>query len=348
MLDTLKTTHGLTLTMYQTFKAMIDQMEAMSNTSIVMGQSFDKSQNDDFFYLPPEAFANPEFIRGVKMFFSPDGKSVRFFITHQGDPMTPEGIDRVGAERTAAQEGLKQSSLSDAKVYLGGTAATFRDMADGEKYDLMIAVVSALTLIFMIMLLLTRSVVAALVIVGTASSSIAASFGLSVLIWQDLFGMHIHWIVMALSVIILLAVGSDYNLLLVSRFKEEIHAGPQDRIHPVDGRHRRGGDVGGPGVRLHDGGDAGQRLDGAGPVRLDGLHRSAARHPGRANAVHAVAGHAARPLVLVAAGDPSSRRPRQAEAAGGRHRGGQHRAAGRAEVLVVHLNADAQRAGADV
>ena len=175
MLETLKTTHGLTLTMYQTFKAMIDQMEAMSNTSIVMGQSFDKSQNDDFFYLPPEAFTNPEFIRGVKMFFSPDGKSVRFFITHQGDPMTPEGIDRVSAERTAAQEGLKQSSLSDAKVYLGGTAATFRDMADGEKYDLMIAVVSALTLIFMIMLLLTRSVVAALVIVGTASSSIAAS-----------------------------------------------------------------------------------------------------------------------------------------------------------------------------
>src|SRR6202789_152012 len=225
MLETLKTTHGLTLTMYQTFKAMIDQMEAMSNTAIVMGQSFDKSQNDDFFYLPPEAFSNPEFIRGVKMFFSPDGKSVRFFITHQGDPMTPEGIDRVGAERTAAQQALKQSSLSDAKVYLGGPAATFRDMADGEKYDLMIAVVSALTLIFTIMLLLTRSVVAALVIVGTASSSIAASFGLSVLIWQDLCGIHIHWIVMALSVIILLAVGSDYNLLLVSRFKEEIHAG---------------------------------------------------------------------------------------------------------------------------
>jgi RND superfamily putative drug exporter len=46
-----------------------------------------------------------------------------------------------------------------------------------------------------------------------------------VLIWQDLFGIKIHWIVMALSVIILLAVGSDYNLLLVSRFKEEIHAG---------------------------------------------------------------------------------------------------------------------------
>ncbi|WP_459959596.1 MMPL family transporter, partial [Mycobacterium avium] len=225
LITTLKTTRGITLTLYQTFKAMIDQMEAMSNTAVVMGQSFDASKNDDFFYLPPEAFDNPDFQTGLRMFLSPDGKSARFFITHQGDPMSPEGIKRVDAERTAAQEGLKQSSLSDARVYLGGTAATFKDMADGEKYDLMIAVVSALTLIFMIMLLLTRSVVAALVIVGTAASSIAASFGLSVLIWQDLFGIRIHWIVAALSVIILLAVGSDYNLLLVSRFREEIHGG---------------------------------------------------------------------------------------------------------------------------
>lgn len=225
MIATMKTTKGLTLTMHATFLAMLNQMESMSDTSIVMGQSFDAAKNDDLFYLPPEAFDNPDFQTGLRMFLSPDGKSARFFITHQGDPMTPEGISRVDAERTAAQEGLKMSSLSDAKVYLGGTAATFKDMHDGAKYDLMIAVVSALTLIFMIMLLLTRSVVAALVIVGTAASSIAASFGLSVLIWQDLFGIKIHWIVMALSVIILLAVGSDYNLLLVSRFKEEIHAG---------------------------------------------------------------------------------------------------------------------------
>jgi len=225
LIGTLKATKGITLTLYQTFSALINQLEAMSNTAVVMGQSFDASKNDDFFYLPPEAFDNPDFQTGLRMFLSPDGKSARFFITHQADPMTPEGISRVAAERTAAQEGLKMSSLADAKVYLGGTAATYKDMHDGAKYDLMIAVVSALTLIFMIMLLLTRSVVAALVIVGTAASSIAASFGLSVLIWQDLFGIKIHWIVMALSVIILLAVGSDYNLLLVSRFREEIHGG---------------------------------------------------------------------------------------------------------------------------
>lgn len=221
----MKTSRDLSLASYNSQKALIDQMQAMNDTALSMGAAFDGAKNDDLFYLPPEAFQNPDFQRGLTMFLSPDGKSARMFITHQSDPATVDGIARVTSERKAAQEALKMSSLSDAKIYLGGVAATYKDMADGARYDLMIAVVSSLTLIFMIMLILTRSVVAALTIVGTAGSSIAASFGISVLLWQDLFGIQVHWLVMLMSVIILLAVGSDYNLLLVSRFQDEIHAG---------------------------------------------------------------------------------------------------------------------------
>lgn len=221
----MKTSRDLALASYNSQKALIDQMEASNDTALAMGQSFDTAKNDDLFYLPPEAFDNPDFKRGLVMFMAPDGKSARMFITHESDPATPEGVARVDAERKAAQEALKMSSLSNAKVYLGGVAATYKDMADGARYDLLIAVVSSLTLIFMIMLILTRSAVAALVIVATAGSSIAASFGISVLLWQNLLGIHVHWLVMLMSVIILLAVGSDYNLLLVSRFRDEIHAG---------------------------------------------------------------------------------------------------------------------------
>jgi RND superfamily putative drug exporter len=118
MLASMKTTRTLTLTAHSTFQATINQMEAMSNTGIVMGQSFDAAKNDDFFYLSPEASDNAEFQRGLKLFLSPDGESARFFITHQGDPATPEGISRVAGERTAAQESLKQTSLADAKIWL--------------------------------------------------------------------------------------------------------------------------------------------------------------------------------------------------------------------------------------
>ncbi len=89
----------------------------------------------------------------------------------------------------------------------------------------MIAATAALSLIFLIMLFITRSLVAAIVIVGTVALSLGASFGLSALLWQGILGIQLYWIVLALAVILLLAVGSDYNLLLISRFKEEVHAG---------------------------------------------------------------------------------------------------------------------------
>ncbi|MGV0748492.1 MMPL/RND family transporter [Mycolicibacter minnesotensis] len=225
VVDTMRIMRGLVLTVHSTFSAFIDQMEDLSNTQIMMGQSFDDSKNDDFFYLPAEAFDNKDFQTGLRLFMSPDGKSARFFVTHQTYPATAEGIKRVEPERIAAQEALKQSSLADAKVYIGGMAALYEDMQNGAKYDLMIAIVASLTLIFLIMMMITRSLVAAAVILGTASSSIAASFGISVLIWQHIFGQHIYWVTLVLAVIVLLAVGSDYNLLLVSRFEEEIHAG---------------------------------------------------------------------------------------------------------------------------
>jgi RND superfamily putative drug exporter len=98
-------------------------------------------------------------------------------------------------------------------------------MNEGSDTDLLIAGIAAACLIFIIMLIITRSVVAAVVIVGTVLLSLGTSFGLSVLVWQHIVGLDLHWMVLAMSVILLLAVGSDYNLLLVSRFKEEIGAG---------------------------------------------------------------------------------------------------------------------------
>jgi putative drug exporter of the RND superfamily len=225
MIDTMKNMKNITLTMYQSQKGQQDQMKALQENSTAMGQAFDASKNDDSFYLPPEVFTNPDFLRGLKMFVSPDGKAVRFIISHEGDPATPEGISHIDKIKNAAFEAIKGTPMEGSKIYLAGTASTYKDMQHGSNFDLLIAGVSSLCLIFIIMLLLTRSVVAAATIVGTVLLSLGTSFGLSVLIWQYILGMHLHWMIIAMSVIILLAVGSDYNLLLVSRFKEEIHAG---------------------------------------------------------------------------------------------------------------------------
>ena len=225
MINTMKSMRNITLTMYQSQKGQQDQMKAMQENQGAMGQAFDASKNDDSFYLPPEVFDNADFKRGMKMFVSPDGHAVRFIISHEGDPATAEGIKLISQIKNAAFEAIKGTPLEGSRIYLAGTASTYKDMAEGSNWDLLIAGIASLCLIFIIMLLLTRAVIASAVIVGTVLLSLGTSFGLSVLIWQHILGTPLHWMILAMSVIILLAVGSDYNLLLVSRFKEEIHAG---------------------------------------------------------------------------------------------------------------------------
>ena len=171
------------------------------------GKRSTTARSDDSFYLPPEVFENEDFKRAMNSFLSPDGKAVRFIISHRGDPASPEGIARIDQIRTAAEEALKGTPLVDAKIYMAGAASTAKDWQDGSTYDLLIAGVAALCLIFIIMLIITRSFIAALVIVGTVALSLGASFGVSVLLWQYILGINLHWMVLAMSVIILLARG---------------------------------------------------------------------------------------------------------------------------------------------
>jgi RND superfamily putative drug exporter len=225
MIETMQNMRTMMLDMHSTMSGIFDQMDEMSDNATAMGHAFDASKNDDSFYLPPEVFKNKDFKRAMNNFLSADGHAARFIILHRGDPQSAEGIASIDKIRTAAEESTKGTPLEDAKIYLAGTGAVFKDIADGAKWDLVIAGISSLCLIFIIMLILTRALVAAAVIVGTVAISLGASFGLSVLFWQHILGIELHWLVLAMSVIVLLAVGSDYNLLLVSRFKQEIHAG---------------------------------------------------------------------------------------------------------------------------
>ncbi|EIU93104.1 putative membrane protein mmpL4 [Mycobacteroides abscessus 5S-0921] len=213
------------LTEQSTMRPMLTQMNELGRQMMDLGYAFDSSKNDEFFYLPPEAFDNPYFQIDLKYFVSPDGKSARYMIYHDGEALSPEGIDHAQAYLPAAKEALKGTTLAGSRVYLGGAAATYWDIQDATKTDLLIAAIAASALIFLVMLLITRSVVAALVIVGTVAFSYSGAFGLSVLVWQHFLGIPLSWLNLPITFIILVAVGSDYNLLLISRYLEESKAG---------------------------------------------------------------------------------------------------------------------------
>lgn len=225
LIELMESMRKATMTTYSTMSGMFAGIDDMMQDASAMGMAFDAAKNDESFYLPPEVLDSPDFQKAMALFLSPDGKAARFIISHSGDPATPEGIARVNQITNAATEALKGTPLANAGVFLAGASPTAKDWQDGSRNDLLIAGLAALSLIFIVMLIITRALVAALAIVGTVLVSLGASFGVSVLVWQHIFDIRLHWMVLAMSVIILLAVGSDYNLLLVSRMKEELHAG---------------------------------------------------------------------------------------------------------------------------
>ncbi|WP_051660462.1 RND family transporter [Mycolicibacterium aromaticivorans] len=203
------------------------QTDQTFEDQINVGNDFDKSRSDDYFYMPREAFDNEDVKTGMQLMMSPDGKAARFVITHEGNAMAPEGIDHVNAFPDAVKAALKETSLAGAKIYIGGAASNNKDIKEYAASDLKIVAIAAFVLIFLIMLVLTRSLIAAMVIPGTVAFSFAGAFGLSTLLWQHLIGLHLHWLVLPITFVILVAVGSDYNLLLIARVKEEIGVGYQ-------------------------------------------------------------------------------------------------------------------------
>jgi putative drug exporter of the RND superfamily len=223
--DQLDQLHQVILTEHSTIAPQLTELDELSRQMMDLGYAFDSSKNDEFFYLPPDTFSNPSFQIDLRYFVSPDGKSARYLIYHDGEALTPEGIKHDQTYLPAAKEALKGTTLAGARVYLGGAAATYWDIQDATRTDLIIAATAAFALIFLVMLLITRGVIAALVIIGTVALSYSGAFGMSVLIWQHLLGIPLSWLDLPLSFIVLVAVGSDYNLLLIVRYLEESKAG---------------------------------------------------------------------------------------------------------------------------
>ncbi|SPM28208.1 RND family transporter [Mycobacterium terramassiliense] len=216
---------GLLVSSYGQSSLQSTQTAQTFDDQVNVGLDFDQSRSDDFFYIPHEAFDNEDVKTGMQLLMSPDGKAARLIVTHEGDANGPEGVQHVEQFPTAITTALKETSLAGARIYIGGSGSTNKDIKEYAASDLLIVAIAAFVLIFLIMLVLTRSLMAALVIPGTVAFSYAGAFGLSILVWQHLIGLPLHWLILPLTFIILVAVGSDYNLLLIIRVKEELHAG---------------------------------------------------------------------------------------------------------------------------
>ena len=76
-------------------------------------------------------------------------------------------------------------------------------------------------MVLSILILLLRALVAPLYLIVSVVFSYLSALGMGVLLFQGILKQQIHWSVPGLTFIILVAVGADYNLLLISRIRDE-------------------------------------------------------------------------------------------------------------------------------
>src|SRR3984885_4889632 len=225
VVSNLRATQTLTLTLQSTLHSLVSQLDPFINPLIDLAQAFDNAKNDDFFFLPPDALKTDDFKVGMNFFMTPNGKGARLVFYHMGEAQSPEGIKQVEDVTAAAKEAIKGTSLSNAKISLAGAASNYRDVRDYLANDIIIMMLATFALIFIILLAITRALVGAVIVLITVMLSFAAAFGLSVFIWETLLHTQLHWLTLPIAFIVLVAVGCDYNLLLLSRYRDEIGAG---------------------------------------------------------------------------------------------------------------------------
>ncbi|MGC7322526.1 MMPL family transporter, partial [Mycobacteroides abscessus subsp. massiliense] len=121
-------------------------------------------------------FENEDVKTGMQLLMSPDGMAARFMITHEGNAMGPEGVEHVEQFPEAVGLALKETSLAGARVYVGGAGSNDKDIKEYGASDLLIVAIAAFVLIFLIMMFLTRSLMAPFVIIGTVAFSYSGAF----------------------------------------------------------------------------------------------------------------------------------------------------------------------------
>jgi RND superfamily putative drug exporter len=173
------------------------------------------------FYIPPELLTADEFKKATSAFVSPDGHAVRYLVQTDLNPFSTDAMDQVNSITDTARGAQPNTALADASISMGGFPATLRDMRDYYNHDIGLIIVMTVMVVLLILIALLRAIVAPLYLIGSVMISYLSAVGIGVIVFQFILGQELSWSVPGLAFIVLVAVGADYNMLLISRLREE-------------------------------------------------------------------------------------------------------------------------------
>ncbi|HXB89739.1 RND family transporter [Mycobacterium sp.] len=173
------------------------------------------------FNIPAQLLHLDEFQKAAKVFISSDGHSVRYLVQTKLNPFSTEAMDQVNAISAAARGAQPNTALADATVSMAGYTVGLKDTRDYYQHDIRFIIAVTLIVVLLTLIALLRAIVAPLYLVASVIISYLSAVGIGALIFQFILGQQLHWSVPPLAFVVLVSVGADYNMLLVSRMRDE-------------------------------------------------------------------------------------------------------------------------------
>ncbi|MFE9676832.1 MMPL family transporter [Streptomyces sp. NPDC006259] len=155
-----------------------------------------------------------------------EGTTADFTVTLAHEASTDEAIEAVGRVRDVAHTNAPEHT----EALVGGMSSIFKDIDTAVNHDYRTVFPVAAALIMVILGLLLRSVVAPWYLMASVGLGFSATLGATVWIFQEGQGhpglMFMLPVIMYLFVV---AIGTDYNILMIARLREEARAGRSPR-----------------------------------------------------------------------------------------------------------------------
>ncbi|UQU67696.1 MMPL family transporter [Couchioplanes caeruleus] len=133
-----------------------------------------------------------------------------------------DAADSEAAFRTVERVREAVHNVPGAQALVGGTTAVNLDLQKAAEHDRALIIPLVLGVVFIILMLLLRAIVAPLFLMATVVLSFASALGISTLIFRAVLGHNHADTSFPLYVFVfLVALGIDYNIFLMTRVREE-------------------------------------------------------------------------------------------------------------------------------
>lgn len=182
------------------------------------------------FYIPPQVLTMDEFKKAAKLFVSEDGHSARYLVQTALNPFSTAAMDQTKVIVDTANAATPNTQLAGSEISMVGFSSINANVRDFYDSDFVYILCMTLIVVFLILVMLLRALVAPLYLVLSVVLSYGAALGIGVVLFQFVLGQELAWGVPGIAFMVLVAVGADYNLLLISRIRDEAKYGVRSAV----------------------------------------------------------------------------------------------------------------------